>query len=44
MNKPKYDPESSNNKLTISPWDKKEEEFNQLRLLENQGEYHRENS
>jgi len=44
MNKPKYDPESNNNKFTISPWDKKEEEFKQMRLLEKQGEYRRENS
>lgn len=44
MNKPKYDPKLSNNKLTIPPWDKKEEENEQLRLLEKQGEYSRENS
>lgn len=44
MNKPKYDPKLSNNKLTIPPWDKKEEENEQLRLLEKQEEYSRENS
>ena len=44
MNKPKYDPKASNNKLTVSPWGKKEENLKQLRLLDGQGEYHRENS
>ena len=44
MNKPKYDPKINNNKLTIPPWNNKEEKYHQLKLLENQEEYHRENS
>jgi adenine-specific DNA-methyltransferase len=44
MNKPKYDPESHNNKLTIPPWNKKEEQSKQLRLLEEQGDYRCENN
>ena len=35
MNKPKYEPKSNNNKLTISPWNKKEAKPKQLRLFEN---------
>lgn len=44
MNKPKYDPKLYNNKLTISPWNKKDEHLEQMRLLENRGKYHCENN
>ena len=44
MNKPKYDPASDNNKLTIPPWDKKEKKSEQVNLLEDRGKYHYENS
>ena len=44
MNKLKYDPSTSNNKLTVSPWEKNEGNTEQTRLLENPGEYHYENS
>ena len=39
MNKPKYDPRASGNKLTIPPWDKEEPKFEQLRLLQTTGDY-----
>jgi adenine-specific DNA-methyltransferase len=39
MNKPKYDPRTSGNKLTIPPWDKDKPKFEQLRLLESPGDY-----
>ncbi len=44
MNKPKYDPNSNNNKMAIPPWDKKEKKLSLLRMLEDQGEYRCENS
>ena len=44
MNKLKYDPSTSNNKLTVAPWEKNEGNTEQTRLLENPGEYHYENS
>ena len=44
MNKLKYDPSNSNNKLTVPPWDRNEENSEQVRLLESPGEYHYENS
>ena len=39
MNKPKYNPELHNTKLTIPPWAPKEERLSQLRLLESQRRY-----
>ena len=44
MNKLKYDPKASNNKLTVPPWSTNEEKSRQPRLLESPGEYHYENS
>jgi len=37
MNKPKYDPNSNKNRLTVSPWDREEIHVKQLGLLNNQG-------
>ena len=42
MNKPIYDPNKENNKLTISPWKKANESSpKQLKLLEKESVYHR---
>jgi len=43
MNRPIYDPNSNKNKLAIPPWGRKEG-YDQLKLLETQGEYEGENS
>ena len=40
MNKPKYDPKMSNNKLTVAPWENKtKSNNNQLKLLDKKGIY-----
>lgn len=44
MNKPIYDPKLSNNKLTISPWQEKENKCRQLKLIEPNREYYNEDS
>ena len=44
MNQLKYDPSTSNNKLTVPPWGNNEEKTEQPRLLENRGVYLYENS
>ena len=43
MNKPKYDPTLSNNKLTVPPWKNKKSNKSQLKLLEEKGVYYIEN-
>lgn len=44
MNKPKYDPKTAGNKLTIAPWESNTEKSQQLAFFERKGEYSNENS
>ena len=45
MNKPIYDPKKAGNKLTTAPWNKpsKSDNINQLKVLDQKGNYSREN-